>query len=192
MTYQLTTSQKRWATLGIGTSAFMIAMEFYIVGVIIPILIQHFNTKFATAQWIILIYTLVLTVLVLGVARLGDIYDKKLLFLGGLVLFTISSLLCGLAPNIAFLIVFRGLQGLGAVFVWALRNAIITEIFPEEERGRVLGWVTGCASLGLASGSRTRWDFDWFWWLAFSFLGESANWYSCQRNCCQISPILCW
>ncbi|MFH7028222.1 MAG: MFS transporter [Heteroscytonema crispum UTEX LB 1556] len=152
MTYQLTTSQKRWATLGIGTSAFMIAMEFYIVGVIIPILIQHFNTKFATAQWIILIYTLVLTVLVLGVARLGDIYDKKLLFLGGLVLFTISSLLCGLAPNIAFLIVFRGLQGLGAVFVWALRNAIITEIFPEEERGRVLGWVTGCASLGLALG----------------------------------------
>ncbi|MFM6308168.1 MAG: MFS transporter, partial [Dolichospermum sp.] len=41
---------------------------------------------------------------------------------------------------------------LGAVFVWALRNAIITEIFPEEDRGRVLGWVTGLASLGLALG----------------------------------------
>ncbi|KAB8317473.1 MFS transporter [Tolypothrix campylonemoides VB511288] len=152
MTYQLTTSQKRLATLGIGTSAFMIATEFYIVGAIIPILVQDFNTTFATAQWIILIYTLVLTALVLTVARLGDIYDKKLLFLSGLVLFTISSLLCGLAPNIAFLIAFRGLQGLGAVLVWALRNAIITEIFPEEERGRVLGWVTGLASLGLALG----------------------------------------
>ncbi|MFM9159117.1 MAG: MFS transporter, partial [Dolichospermum sp.] len=104
------------------------------------------------AQWIILIYTLFLTVLVLGVARLGDIYSKKLLFLSGLLLFTISSLFCGLAPNIGLLITFRGLQGLGAVFVWALRNAIITEIFPEEDRGRVLGWVTGLASLGLALG----------------------------------------
>ncbi|NJO63503.1 MAG: DHA2 family efflux MFS transporter permease subunit [Richelia sp. RM2_1_2] len=152
MTYQLTTSQKRWATLGIGMSAFMIAAELYIVGAMIPILVQDFNTTFATAEWIILIYTLVLTVLVLGVARLGDIFDKKLLFLSGLVLFTISSLLCGLAPNIAFLIAFRGLQGLGAVLVWALRNAIISEIFPEQERGRALGSVTGLASLGLALG----------------------------------------
>ncbi len=152
MTDELSKSQKWWATLGIGTSAFMIATEFYIVGAIIPILVEYFNTTFAIAQWIILIYTFVLTVLVLGVARLGDIYSKKLLFLSGLVLFTISSLLCGLAPNIGLLITFRGLQGLGAVFVWALRNAIITEIFPEEDRGRVLGWVTGLASLGLALG----------------------------------------
>ncbi|MFM6203168.1 MAG: MFS transporter, partial [Dolichospermum sp.] len=130
----------------------MIATEFYIVGAIIPILVEYFNTTFAIAQWIILIYTLFLTVLVLGVARLGDIYSKKLLFLSGLLLFTISSLFCGLAPNIGLLITFRGLQGLGAVFVWALRNAIITEIFPEEDRGRVLGWVTGLASLGLALG----------------------------------------
>ncbi len=152
MTHQLTTSQKRWVTLGIGISAFMIAAELYIVGAMIPILVEDFHTTFATAEWIILIYTLVLTVLVLTVARLGDIFDKKLLFLSGLVLFTISSLLCGLAPNIAFLIGFRGLQGLGAVLVWALRNAIIAEIFPEQERGRALGRVTGLASLGLALG----------------------------------------
>ncbi|MEI6329383.1 MAG: MFS transporter [Pseudanabaena sp. ELA645] len=152
MIHTLSQSQKWWATLGIGVSAFMIATEFYIVGAIIPILVDYFHTSFAIAQWIILIYTFVLTVLVLGVARLGDIYSKKTLFLGGLVLFIVSSLFCGLAPNISFLIAFRGLQGLGAVFVWALRNAIITEIFPEEERGSVLGWVTGLASLGLALG----------------------------------------
>ena len=152
MAHELSNYQKWWVTLGIGTSAFMIATEFYIVGAIIPILVEYFHTTFATAQWIILIYSFVLTVLVLAVARLGDIYSKKLLFLSGLVLFTFSSLLCGLAPNINFLIAFRGLQGLGAVFVWALRNAIITEIFPEEDRGRVLGWVTGLASLGLALG----------------------------------------
>jgi EmrB/QacA subfamily drug resistance transporter len=152
MTYTLSQSQKWWATFGIGMSAFMIATEFYIVGAIIPILVKDFHTSFAIAQWIIVIYTLLLTVLVLGVARLGDIYSKKRLFLAGLILFTLSSLFCGLSSNIWILIAFRGLQGLGAVFVWALRNAIITEVFPEEERGSVIGWVTGLASLGLALG----------------------------------------
>ncbi len=133
-------------------SAFMISAELYIVGAMIPILVQEFNTTLATAEWVILIYTLVMTVLVLSVARLGDIFDKKLLFLSGLVVFTISSVLCGLASNIAFLIAFRGLQGIGAVLMWALRNALIAEIFPEEERGRVLGWVGGIGILGYAVG----------------------------------------
>ncbi len=150
--YLLTNSQKRWAIAGIGTSALMISTEFYIVGAIIPVLMEYFHASFMTVQWIILIYTLVLTAMVLGVARLGDIYDKKQLFLIGLLLFTVSSLLCGLASSITALIVFRGLQGLGAVLIWALRNAIVTEIFPEDERGQAIGWVTGLSSLGLAIG----------------------------------------
>lgn len=152
MTNQLTKYQKWWATLGIGMSAFMISAEFYIVGAMIPILVQDFNTTLATAEWVILIYTFIMTVLVLSVAKLGDIFDKKLLFLSGLVVFTISSLLCALASNMAFLIAFRGLQGLGAVLIWALRNALIAEIFPEQERGRVIGWVVGIGSLGYALG----------------------------------------
>lgn len=152
MTNQLTKYQKWWATLAIGMSAFMISAEFYIVGAMIPILVQDFNTTLATAEWVILIYTFVMTVLVLSVAKLGDIFDKKLLFLSGLVVFTISSLFCALASNMAFLIAFRGLQGLGAVLIWALRNALIAEIFSEQERGRVIGWVVGIGSLGYAVG----------------------------------------
>jgi EmrB/QacA subfamily drug resistance transporter len=152
MSIEFSPGQKLWATVGIGMVAFMISTEFYVVGAIIPVLIEYFGTTFPIAQWTILIYTFVLTVFVLGAARLGDIYSKKRLFLSGLLLFTVSSLFCGLAPTIYVLIFFRGLQGLGAVLVWGLRNAIITELFPEEEQGQVLGWVTGLSSLGLAVG----------------------------------------
>lgn len=171
VTYSLTNSQKKLSIIGIGTSAFMISAEFYIVGAIIPVLMQYFHATFMTVQWIILIYTFVLTVMVLGVARLGDIYNKKRLFLLGLGLFTVSSFLCGFAPNIIALIAFRGLQGLGAVLIWALRNAIITEIFPAEERGQAIGWITGLSSLGLAVGPGLGglligiWDWRLLFWI---------------------------
>ena len=171
LTYSLTDSQKKLSIIGIGTSAFMISAEFYIVGAIIPVLMQYFHATFMTVQWIIIIYTFILTVMVLGAARLGDMYDKKRLFLLGLGLFTISSFLCGLAPNIITLIAFRGLQGLGAVLIWALRNAIITEIFPVEERGQAIGWVTGLSSLGLAMGPGFGglligiWDWRLLFWI---------------------------
>ncbi|MDB9446666.1 MFS transporter [Anabaena sp. CS-542/02] len=166
-----TPTQKQWAIVGIGTSAFMISAEFYIVGAILPILMQQFHATFMTVQWVILIYTLMLTTMVLGVAKLGDIYDKKQLFLIGLGLFTISSFLCGLATNISILIAFRGLQGLGAVLIWALRNAMVTEMFPPEERGQALGWVTGLSSLGLAIGPGlgglliSLWDWRFLFWI---------------------------
>lgn len=146
-------NNRKWlAMTGIGIGVFMATLDASIVNITLPTLVKELNTSLATIEWVVLSYTLVLTSIMLGVARLGDMYDKKKLYVGGLVLFTISSLLCGLAPNVNWLIGFRALQGLGAAMTQALGMAIVTEVFPPAERGRALGIMGTIVSTGIAVG----------------------------------------
>ena len=138
--------------LGVGLGVLMYTIDTSIVNVALPTLVKTFHTSFAIIQWVSLSYLLIVTALVLGAARLGDMFGKKRLYLGGLVIFTLSSLLCGLAPDVNWLIGFRALQGLGAVFISALGAAIIIEVFPNSERGRALGIIGAVVSLGIALG----------------------------------------
>jgi EmrB/QacA subfamily drug resistance transporter len=138
--------------LGIGLGVLMFTLDTSIVNIALPTLVNELDTTFATIQWVVLSYLLIVTALVLGAARLGDMLGKKRLYSVGLIVFTVSSLLCGLAPSVGFLIGFRALQGLGAVFISALGAAIITEVFPDSERGRALGIIGAVVSLGIALG----------------------------------------
>lgn len=138
--------------LGIGTGMFMLSLDAFIVNVALPTLARDLHANFATVQWVRLIYLLALSVLVLGAARLGDIWSKKWLYLSGLILFTISSLLCGLAPTASFLIALRALQGLGAACMSALARAIIIQVFPRQERGKALGIISSIALVGVTTG----------------------------------------
>lgn len=149
---ELSNRAKWLAMLGVGLGVLMFTLDTSIVNIALPTLVQVFHTSFTTIQWIVLSYLLVITALVLGAARLGDMVGKKVLYLGGLILFTISSLLCGLAPGVGWLIGFRALQGLGALMISALGAAIVTEIFPSSERGRALGIIGATVSLGIALG----------------------------------------
>ena len=79
-------------------------------------------------------------------------WSKKRLYIAGLSVFTFSSLLCGIAPNVEILIVFRALQGLGAAFISGLGTAILVETFPQKERGLVLGIRAGIFGLGIMLG----------------------------------------
>lgn len=145
--------QNKWlAMLGIGLGVLMYTIDTSAVNIVLPTLVKTLNTTFATIQWVVLSYLLVITALVLGAARLGDMFGKKQLYLGGLIVFTISSVLCGLSPGVHWLIGFRALQGLGAVFISALGAAIVTEVFPDSERGRALGIIGAVVSLGVALG----------------------------------------
>ncbi len=145
-------STKWWVMLGVGLGVLMFTLDTSIVNIVLPTLVQVFHTSFATIQWVVLSYLLVITALVLSAARLGDMVGKKQLYVGGLILFTFSSLLCGLAPGVIWLIGFRGLQGLGAVMISGLGAAIVTEVFPHSERGRALGIIGAVVSLGIALG----------------------------------------
>ncbi|AFZ22403.1 drug resistance transporter, EmrB/QacA subfamily [Cylindrospermum stagnale PCC 7417] len=145
-------TQKWWALLGVGLGLLMFTLDGSIVNLALPTLVNTLHTTFATIQWVVVSYLLVVTALVLGAARLGDMFGKKLLYLWGLILFTIASLLCGLAPSVEWLIAFRTLQGLGGLFIAALTVAIATEVFPPSERGKTLGIISAIVSLGICLG----------------------------------------
>lgn len=150
---QTTSYAGKWgAMLAIGLGVFMGTLDMSIVNISLPTLVEQLHTKFATVQWVVLGYVLVITSTMLGAARLGDMYKRKKLYNGGLVVFTLGSLLCGLSPNVGWLITFRVLQGCGAVITQALGTAIIVEAFPPYERGRALGMIGSIVSVGISLG----------------------------------------
>ena len=147
------TSKDKWLTLlAVGMSILMGTIDMSIVNVSLPILVDELDTNFSTIQWVVLGYVLINTSLMLGAARLGDMFNKKRLYILGLSLFTLGSFFCGLSGNVYWLIAFRVLQGFGGVFLQALGMALVVEMFPSEERGKALGLIGGIVSIGLASG----------------------------------------
>lgn len=148
----MTPRQKVLALIGVNLTILMSTLDVSIVNVALPSMVKQLDTNFAMIQWIMISYLLVITSLMLSVSRLGDMLGKKRLFLFGLVLFTVASLLCGLAPTVGWLIGFRALQGVGAVMTQALGAAIIAEVVSPSELGQAMGWVGGTVSLGLTAG----------------------------------------
>ncbi|MFM7364810.1 MAG: MFS transporter [Cuspidothrix sp.] len=143
---------KWWTILSVSIGVFIFSLDVYIVNLALPSMLVSLHTSFANSQWIVLSYLLAISIFVLSVSKLGDMVSKKNLYIIGMIVFTISSLLCGLAPNIGFLIAFRGIQGLGAAFISGLGTAIIVEAFPPEERGLGLGIRAGVFGLGMMLG----------------------------------------
>lgn len=145
--------QNKWMVLAaVGSGTLLATIDSSIVNITLPTLIQAYDTTFPVVQWVVLSYLLVVTTLILGMGRLGDILGKKPVHRMGLIIFTVSSMLCGIAPNIYTLIAFRALQAVGASMIMALGVAIITESFPPEERGRALGISGAIVSAGIITG----------------------------------------
>lgn len=149
---QVDYSRKWWVLGSIAMGTFLSTIDGSIVNVALPTLEKELHTSFATVQWVVVAYLLIVASLMLGVARLSDMIGKKRIYLTGMVIFTAGSLLCGLAPSITFLIACRVLQGTGAVMIQALGMAIVTEAFPRSERGRALGFNGTIVSLGISLG----------------------------------------
>lgn len=145
--------QNKWLIMAaIGSGILLATIDGSIVNITLPTLIQTFDTTFPVVQWVVLSYLLVITTLILGMGRLGDILGKKSVHRLGLILFTIGSMLCGLAPSVYALIAFRALQAIGASMTMAMGVAIITESFPREERGKALGIAGAIVSAGIITG----------------------------------------
>ena len=90
---------KWWVLIAIGTSTFMSALDTSVVNTILPIIQKTFNSDVATIEWIVTVYLLVVSGLLLSFGRLGDIRGHKSIFLTGFIIFIISSALCGFAPS---------------------------------------------------------------------------------------------
>jgi EmrB/QacA subfamily drug resistance transporter len=144
---------RKWLVMAaVASGIFLSTIDGSIVNLALPTLSRAFNSPFAVVQWVVLAYLLTISTLLLSVGRLGDMLGKKPLYTAGFIIFTIGSMLCGIAPTISWLIFFRVIQGLGAVMLTALGLAILTEAFPSSERGRALGVGGAVVSVGIVVG----------------------------------------
>jgi EmrB/QacA subfamily drug resistance transporter len=144
--------RKWWVLLAVGISTFMSALDGSVVNTTLPIIKDSFSSSIATIEWVITIYLLVLSSLLLSFGRLGDIRGHKSVYITGFIVFLIGSALCGFSASAVMLIIFRGLQALGAAMIQANSPAILTKSFPSSQRGQALGLSATMTYLGLTIG----------------------------------------
>lgn len=154
---------KWWVLIAIGIGTFMAALDGSVVNTVLPVISGFFETGIPYIQWVVTVYMLVLSGLLLSFGRLGDMRGHKRVYLMGFGVFVMASALCGLAPNAPALIAFRGLQALGAAMLSANSPAILTKTFPASQRGQALGLLATMTYLGLTVGPSLG------GWLAFNF-----------------------
>jgi EmrB/QacA subfamily drug resistance transporter len=138
------------AAVGVGT--FMSALDGSVVNTILPVVRRAFGSDVASVEWVVTVYLLVVSGLLLSFGRLGDLRGHKITYVSGFAVFVISSALCGLAPSVETLIAFRALQALGAAMLFANGPAILTGNFPAAQRGQALGLQATMTYLGLTAG----------------------------------------
>jgi EmrB/QacA subfamily drug resistance transporter len=144
--------QKWWVLIAIGTGSFMSALDGSVVNTILPVLREAFNSNVATIEWVVTVYLLVLSGLLLTFGRLGDLRGHKSIYVWGFGIFIVSSALCGAAWSPAWLVIFRGLQAIGGAMLASNSPAIVTGNFPAEQRGRAFGLISTMTYLGLTVG----------------------------------------
>lgn len=172
MTTKASQDNRKWLVLvAIGTSTFMTALDTSVVNTVLPVINRSFNSQIVTIQWVVTIYLLMVSGLLLSFGRLGDLRGHKPVFLSGFGIFLVSSALCGLAPSAGALIGFRGLQAFGAAMLAANSPAILTKSFPASQRGQALGLQATMTYLGLTfAPSVGGWLTDLFTWRAVFYI----------------------
>ncbi len=143
----------KWGVLiAVGTGTFMSALDTSVVNTVLPVINQSFHSNIATVEWVVIVYLLLVSGMLPGFGRLGDLRGHKPVYIAGFVLFIASSLLCALSPTVFALIGARAVQSLAAAMLSANSPAILTKTFPSSERGKALGLQATMTYLGLITG----------------------------------------
>jgi EmrB/QacA subfamily drug resistance transporter len=159
----------KWTVLGIvAVGVFMVTLDASIVNISLPKISLSFHVPLnGMVEWVVISYLVVIVSLLLSFGRLSDIIGRKLLWVMGLSVFTVSSALCGAAPSLLLLVIFRALQGIGGAMIMAISPAMVTRAFPPTERGRALGLnglvVAAGTTAGPAIGGFITHTLTWRW-----------------------------
>ncbi len=161
-----TKSRRKWLVLVvIAFALFMILLDVTIVNIAIPHIMNSLNAGLSSVEWVINVYTLVFAVLLLSMGKLGDLFGRKRLFIIGLAVFTLASLGCSLSPNLAVLVLARGIQAIGSAAMMPATLSILNVEFSKGQRGLALGvWgaISGAATaLGPVIGGSLVDAFSW-------------------------------
>src|SRR5580704_11859244 len=146
------TTNCRWILAATILGSSMAFIDGTVVNVALPALQSALRATLADVQWVVESYALFLATLLLIGGSLGDLYGRRKIFAAGVVLFSMASAWCGLAPNIGQLIVARGLQGTGGALLVPGSLALISANFPEKARGRAIGTWSGFTAITAAIG----------------------------------------
>ncbi len=149
----MSTPSVRWALASLSLSMLMPSLDTSIANAGLPTLVQVFSASFQTVQWVVLAYLLALTTLIVSVGRIGDLWGRRRLLLAGIALFTIASLLCGLAPTLGLLVAARAAQGVGAALMMAFTVAMVGETVPKNRTGSAMGLLGTMSAIGTTLGS---------------------------------------
>ncbi|PSR30158.1 MAG: MFS transporter, partial [Sulfobacillus benefaciens] len=156
-----------------------------IVVVGLPRMVSGLHTTITVGLWALTSYIITSTVFLLPAGRWSDVIGSKKIFMAGLMVFTVATFLCGIAPSGTFLIAFRLVQGAGAALALATATPIIVRAFPQAELGRALGinstsWVMGSIVGPVAGGilvSTLGWRSIFFVTIPFALLGVVSAWF---------------
>jgi len=175
---------RKWWTLGaVSFGLFMIMLDNTVVNVALPSIQRDLGADLSSLEWIVTGYALTFAALMLIGGKLADAYGRRLIFVVGIVVFTLSSLACGLAGSTDVLIAARVVQGVGAALMNPATLSIISATFPPKERGAAIGIWAGTSALALAIGplvgglltQHLNWSWIFFVNVPVGILGVAAS-----------------
>ena len=145
-------ANRRYVLLVVAVASFVAAFMGSAVNVALPTIGREFQVGAVAIAWITTSYILATAAALLPFGRLADLYGRKRSFVGGVAVYTVSSVLCAVAPSAPLLIGFRVLQGIGGAMIFSTSTALLMSAYPRERRGWALGWHTAAVYTGLSLG----------------------------------------
>ncbi len=143
----------KWAVFFlVAVGSFMSTLDGSIVNITLPVIMKDLNSSLPRIEWVVMIYLLTIVSLLLSFGRLSDLKGRRWVYVRGLIIFTLGSLLCSTAHKDIWLILSRLFQGVGAAMVMSCTPAIIVDTFDIQERGKAFGMMGAIVASGLTIG----------------------------------------
>lgn len=145
--------QNRTAALAAGSVAsFLVPFMMSAVAITLPVVQTELGATAVELSWVAGSYILALAAILLPVGRLADIWGRRRTFVWGTAAFVVFSMCAAMAWSVASLVFLRVVQGVGAAMILTTGVAIVTDVYPREERGKAMGVLVACVYLGLSVG----------------------------------------